>query len=158
MQAPRKGNFISSGSLTMVFAVYALFLLLALITAGGSSDFLGRKPVMIDSVPLEAASMLLFTEARGVGRLLAARAVQGLATGAAAGPPAAALVELQPRRVPGLGALVNSAASSGGPAIDAFGSGLLVQYAPAPRVPVFALLLTGFLAAAVALALIPETA
>ncbi|MEU1600748.1 hypothetical protein ABZ468_50490 [Streptomyces sp. NPDC005708] len=98
----------------MVFAVYALFLLLALITAGGSSDFLGRKPVIIDSVPLEAASMLLFAEARGVCRLLAARAVQGLATGAATGPPAAALVELQPRRVPGLGALVNSAASSGG--------------------------------------------
>ncbi|MFJ5880723.1 MFS transporter [Kitasatospora cineracea] len=147
----------SSGTLTVVFAVYAVFLLLALTTVGRLSDFLGRKPLLYGSLLLEAAAMLLFTGADGVGALLVARAVQGFATGAATGALSAALVDLQPQRSPGLGALVNGAASTLGLAVGAFGSGLLVQYGPAPRVLVFALLAAGFLLAAAALSLIPET-
>ncbi|MFF4339081.1 MFS transporter [Kitasatospora sp. NPDC001540] len=148
----------SSGTLTVVFAVYALFLLLALTTVGSLSDFLGRKPLLYGSLLLEAAAMLLFTGADGVGPLLLARAVQGFATGAATGALSATLVDLQPQRSPGLGALVNGAASTLGLALGAFGSGLLVQYGPAPRVLVFALLAAGFLLAVAALALVPETA
>ncbi|MFF3514411.1 MFS transporter [Streptomyces sp. NPDC002573] len=148
----------SSGILTTVFAVYALFLLLALLTVGGLSDFLGRKPVLISSLLVEAASMVLFAEARSVGWLLVARAVQGVATGAATGTLAAALVDLQPVHGPGLGALVNGATSTLGLAVGAFGSGLLVQYGPAPRILVFALLLAGFLVTAAVLTWIPETA
>jgi predicted MFS family arabinose efflux permease len=148
----------SSGTLTVVFAVYALFLLIALITVGSLSDHLGRKPLLFASLLLEAGAMLLFAEARSVGWLLLARAVQGFATGAATGTLSAALVDLQPERSPGFGALINGAASTLGLALGAFGAGLLVQYAPAPRVLVFALLIAGFLAATAALALIPETA
>ncbi|MBV6700199.1 MFS transporter [Kitasatospora aureofaciens] len=149
-------NF-SSGMLTTVFAVYALFLLLALMTVGSLSDFLGRKPVLIGALLLEAASMALFAEARGVGWLLTARAVQGLATGAATGALAAALVDLQPASSPGFGALINGAASTLGLAVGAFGSGLLVQYGPSPRTLVFVLLLAAMVAAAAALVRIPET-
>ncbi|MEU0600195.1 MFS transporter [Streptomyces sp. NPDC006393] len=148
----------SSGMLTVVFAVYALFLLLALTTVGGLSDYLGRKPLLYGSLLLEASAMLLFAEAHGIGFLLAARAVQGFATGAATGALSAVLVDLQPEHNPRFGALVNGAASTLGLAVGAFGSGLLVQYAPAPRVLVFALLIAGFVAAAAALTLIPETA
>ncbi|BAU87949.1 major facilitator superfamily MFS_1 [Streptomyces laurentii] len=148
----------SAGVLTAVFAVYALFLLLALVTVGGLSDFLGRKPVILGSVLLEAVSMLLFAEAHSVGWLFAARAVQGLATGAATGALAAALVDLQPPHRPGLGAFANGAASHGGLAVGAVGAGLLVEYGPAPRILVFALLLAGLVLTALALPLIPETA
>ncbi|WP_063830594.1 MFS transporter [Kitasatospora phosalacinea] len=148
----------SSGTLTVIFAVYAVFLLLALTTVGRLSDFLGRKPLLYGSLLLEAGAMLLFTTADGVGPLLVARAVQGFATGAATGALSATLVDLQPQRSPGLGALINGVASTLGLAVGAFGSGLLVQYGPAPRVLVFALLAAGFLLAVAALTLVPETA
>lgn len=147
----------SAGMLTTVFAVYAVFLLLALLTLGSLSDYLGRRPVMIGALVVEAAAMLVFAEARSVGWLLAARAVQGLATGIATGAIAAALVDLEPESRPGLGALVNGAASTAGLALGAFGSGLLVEYGPAPRVTVFVVLLAASLAAAVVLVRMPET-
>ncbi|MFD0331253.1 MFS transporter [Streptacidiphilus monticola] len=93
----------SAAVLTTVFAVYALFLLLALLVVGSLSDHLGRRPVLIASALLEAVAMLLFVGASGVGWLLVARAVQGVATGAATGALAAALIDLQPERRPGLG-------------------------------------------------------
>ncbi|MFC5907078.1 MFS transporter [Streptacidiphilus monticola] len=148
----------SAAVLTTVFAVYALFLLLALLVVGSLSDHLGRRPVLIASALLEAVAMLLFVGASGVGWLLVARAVQGVATGAATGALAAALIDLQPERRPGLGPLINGAFATLGLAAGALGSGLLVQYAPAPRTLVYVLLLAAFLLAALALTALPETA
>ncbi|WP_051941133.1 MFS transporter [Phaeacidiphilus oryzae] len=147
----------SAGVLTTVFAVYAVFLLFALLTVGSLSDFVGRRPVLIGSLLLEAAAMLLFAFADGVGWLFLARAVQGFATGAATGAVSAALLDHQPRRGPGLGSLVNGAAATGGLTLGALGSGLLVQYAPAPTTLVFYLLAAVFLAGAATLLRLPET-
>ena len=61
--------------LTTVFGIYA-FALLASLVVGGLSDHVGRRPVLIGAFVLEAASMSLFLNARGVGWLLAARVVQ----------------------------------------------------------------------------------
>jgi hypothetical protein len=146
----------SEGVLTAVFAVYALALLAALVTIGGLSDFVGRRPVLVAAVALEAVSMVAFLLADGVPALVAARVLQGLATGALTGVASATLVDLQP---PGtqLGALVNSAASTGGLAVGAIGSGLLVQHAPAPTTLVYAVLLVVFVGLAGALAALPET-
>jgi MFS family permease len=147
----------SAGVLTTVFAVYAGFLLFALLTVGSLSDFLGRRRVLIGSVLLEAAAMLVFALADGVGWLFLARAVQGFATGAATGAVSAALLDHQPRRSPGLGPLVNGAAATGGLTLGALGSGLLVQFAPAPTELVFLLLTAVFLLAAAVLVRLPET-
>lgn len=147
----------SAITLTLIFAVYAGALLLTLLTAGGLSDFLGRRRVLAGALVVELLSMAAFVYADGVGWLLVARAVQGVATGAAAGALSAGVADLAPPERPSLAAAVNTAAPSAGLAIGALTSGALVQYAPAPRVLVFASLSVLFGALLVALTLVPET-
>ena len=64
--------------ITVVFAVYVASLLVALLTVGGLSDYVGRRPVIFAALLLNAAAMILFAEARDVGQLILARAIQGL--------------------------------------------------------------------------------
>ncbi|MFJ9690639.1 MFS transporter [Kitasatospora sp. NPDC101183] len=144
-------------ALTGVFAAYALALLAALLVVGGLSDHVGRRPVLLAALVAEIASMALFIRADGVAWLLAARVVQGLATGAATGATSAALLDLQPQRQPRLGPLVNSTAPITGLALGALGAGLLVQYAPHPRTLVYALLLGAFALCALCVPAIAET-
>ncbi|WP_240529119.1 MFS transporter [Streptomyces antioxidans] len=147
----------SATMLTAVFAVYAIALLAALLVVGGVSDHIGRRKVLGASLVVEVVSMLLFFTADGVGPLLAARAVQGLATGAATGATSSALLDLQPPDRPRLGPLVNSLVPLVGLALGALGSGLLVEYAPAPKTLVYGLLLVVFVLAALVVPLLPET-
>src|ERR1700735_4103054 len=67
--------------ITIVFAAYVASLLAALLTVGGVSDYVGRRPVILAALLLNAAAMILFSEARDVGQLILARAVQGLCVG-----------------------------------------------------------------------------
>ncbi|MEV8523611.1 MFS transporter [Streptomyces sp. NPDC052000] len=147
----------SAGTLTAIFAMYAVALLVALLVVGKLSDHIGRRKVLGAALVVEVVSMLLFITAGGVGPLLAARAAQGLATGAATGATSSALLDLQPPDRPRLGPLVNSLAPIVGLALGALGSGLLVQYAPAPKTLVYALLLAAFVLAALVVPLLPET-
>lgn len=147
----------SAVTLTTIFAVYVLALLASLLTIGRLSDYLGRRPVLAAALVLEAAAMAVFLMADGVGWLLTARAVQGVATGAAVGVLGAYLLDLQPNTASRLGSLVNTAAPTTGLAAGAILSGVLVQYAPQPTRLVFALLTAAFLAFGLATLLLPET-
>jgi len=49
-----------------VFAVYAIALLAALLVFGSLSDHLGRRPVIIAALLIDAAAMVLFLLANGV--------------------------------------------------------------------------------------------
>ncbi|KJS57685.1 hypothetical protein VM95_38140, partial [Streptomyces rubellomurinus] len=82
----------SAMTLTLVFSAYALALLVALLTAGTLSDHLGRRPVLAAALLAEAVAMAAFATARGVPALIAARILQGLATGAATSAAGAALL------------------------------------------------------------------
>ena len=87
--------------LTMIFGVYALVLLAALLTVGGLSDFVGRKPVLLISLALMVVSMLVFARASGVAWLYAARILQGIAAGSSLGAVSAALIDYaSPRQLP----------------------------------------------------------
>ena len=130
----------SALTLTTVFASYALALLVALLTVGGVSDFVGRRPVLLAALGLEAVAMVLFLVAGDVPLLVVARIVQGLATGATLGVAAATLVDLQPAGTQ-LAGVVNGAASTGGLALGSLGSGLLVQLLPGSTHLVFVVLL-----------------
>lgn len=146
----------SALTLTTVFASYALALLVALLTVGGISDFLGRRPVLLAALAVEAASMVLFLLADDVPLLVAARIVQGVATGATLGVASAALVDLQPAGTQ-LAGVVNGAGSTGGLALGALGSGLLVQLVPGSTHLVFVVLLVALVALAVPVWRLPET-
>jgi MFS family permease len=146
----------SSGVLTTVFGVYAFALLASLLVVGGLSDHVGRRPVLTAAFVLEAAAMALFLFADGVGWLLAARVVQGLATGALTSTLGASLLDLQHRERP-LGAFINSASPGLGLSIGAVGAGLLVQLVPSPTDWVFGVLTVVFVLAALGTVVLPES-
>src|SRR5262249_21485229 len=62
--------------LTVIFGVYGLGVLSALMAFGALSDRIGRRPVVAASLIVIMLSMLLFTAARGVPWLLVARLLQ----------------------------------------------------------------------------------
>ena len=145
------------GVLTTIFAIYAFALLASLLAVGGLSDHVGRRPVIASGLALEAIAMALFWAADGVGWLLAARVVQGLATGALTSALGAWLLDLQRRERP-LGPFINSAAPGIGLSLGAIGAALLVQLVPSPTEWVFGVLTVGFvLAVPGVLLLLPET-
>ena len=146
----------SSGVLTTVFAVYSFALLVSLLLVGGLSDHIGRRPVLVAGFLVEAVAMVLFLTADGVGWLLAARVVQGLATGALTSTLGASLLDLQRRDKP-LGALINSASPGIGLSLGAVGAGLLVQFVPSPTDWVFGALTAAFVVAAAGTFLLPES-
>ena len=146
----------SSGVLTTVFGVYAFALLAALLVVGALSDHVGRRPVLAGALVVQAGAMVLFLLADGVGWLMAARVVQGLATGAMTGALGAALLDFQRSDRP-LGPLVNSASPGLGLSLGAVGAGLLVEFVPAPTDWVFGTLTAAFLVAAAAVLLLPES-
>lgn len=147
----------SAAMLTVVFAVYVGALLVSLLTVGGLSDSLGRRPVIIAAMLALIAAMVVFATASGVGALLIARVLQGLATGAAMGALTAALVDLQPSRR--AGALAASAAPIAGLAFGVVVSALLVQYAPSPRRLVYEVIAAALAALIVtAVSVVPESA
>jgi predicted MFS family arabinose efflux permease len=142
--------------LTVIFAVYVAGLLGALLTAGSLSDHLGRRPVLVGALLVAAASTAIFWAADGVGALLVARVVQGLATGTATGPLAAGLVDFAPEERPQLGPTMTAVGTSVGMAIGAAGVGLLVQVTTRPDAYVFPLLTLAFVSLAVVVLAIPE--
>ncbi|MGW1542102.1 MFS transporter [Streptomyces sp. NPDC002309] len=146
----------SPTALTAIFAIYVVALLVSLLTVGGLSDHIGRRPVLAAALVVEAASMVVFLTADGVGPLLVARTLQGFATGAATGALSAGLLDLQPSPASALGPLLNSVAPAAGLAAGALGTGLLVQYAPAPTTLVFALFTVLFVLLAAAMLVLPE--
>ncbi|PIK73503.1 MFS transporter, partial [Methylobacterium frigidaeris] len=140
---------------TLVFAVYAVALLKALLVAGSLSDHLGRRPVIAGALWLEAAAMGLFLLVEnGPGWLVVARIVQGLATGIAAASLGAALVDVDRARGP----IVNAVAPLAGMAVGALGTSALIQVAPLPLHLVYGLLLCTFAGLALAIWRIPESA
>jgi MFS family permease len=145
----------SATTLTLVFAVYVIALLASLLTVGGLSDFIGRRPVLVGALALEAASMVLFLAADSVTWLYAARVVQGNATGAAAGTLSAALADLAPPSRPRNGALVNAVAPAVGLAFGALLSGLVLDHVASPTDLLFTVLVGVFVALSLAALLLP---
>ena len=139
--------------LTTIFAAYALSLLVALLTIGSLSDYIGRRPAILGGLLLSAVAMAIFFVADSPFWLIGARVMQGLATGAAISALSALILDTQGAR----GALINSVAPFIGMTIGALGSSALAAYAPAPTQLVYAVFLVAFLALAILIVWMPET-
>lgn len=139
---------------TVVFGVYAVAVLAALLVFGKLSDHVGRRPVLVAALAGQAATMLVFATAGSVTALMVARVVQGVSTGAAFGALGAGLLDVDRAR----GALANSFAPPIGTASGALVSGFVVQYLPEPTHLVYLLLLGVFVLQAAGVARLRETA
>ncbi|MFL1479039.1 MFS transporter [Pseudomonas grimontii] len=149
----QEGLHFSAGMLTLIFGVYALSLLAALLTVGSLSDHLGRKPVIFTALVLNMLAMLLFINEDSVAWLIAARTVQGFATGMATAVLGAALLDTDRQQGP----LVNSVAPLLGMACGAMGSSVLAEFAPLPTQLIYWTLLALMLVQALYVWRLPET-
>jgi len=80
---PGLNRHFSPALLTLIFGVYAFAMLATLIVAGALSDHIGRRPVISLALLCALAAMGLFLAASNPGWLIAARTLQGAATGLA---------------------------------------------------------------------------
>ena len=138
---------------TVVFGIYAIAVLSALLTLGSLSDRIGRRAVLLGATLAQAVVMLIFATATGVPSLIVARVLQGLATGSAMGAVGAAMLDIDPVRGP----LANGLAPIAGTALGGLGAGFLVQYLPYPLHLSYLVLLVVFVALAIGVYLMPET-
>jgi MFS family permease len=109
-------------TLTLIYATYALGVLTTLLLAGGVSDDVGRRPVLLGALTGLMGASILFLLADSAAWLFVARGLQGLATGAALSAASASLLDFHPRRDPAGVALTNATSSAGG-----LGLGMLVS-------------------------------
>jgi Na+/melibiose symporter-like transporter len=123
--------------ITVVFATYVASLLVALLTVGGLSDYVGRRPVILAALLLNAAAMILFAEARDVGQLILARGVQGLCVGVGTTALGAAILDTNRARGP----LLNSVTAFLGMTAGSLGAAALITFAPDPLHRVYDVLL-----------------
>jgi MFS family permease len=139
--------------ITVIFATYVLCLLLALLTVGSLSDFLGRRPAILSALGMNVAAMIIFVTADSAAALIVARAVQGFATGLAATTLGATILDTDRNRAP----MLNSVTAFAGLSAGTLLAGFLVTFAPAPEQLVLVVLLALSVIEAAILWFMPET-
>jgi len=143
--------------ITVIFAVNAAGVLLALVLFGRASDQLGRRRVLLAGLACAALSAVAFLLADGLALLLVGRLVSGLSGGIFIGTATAALVDLAGEGGGPRASLVAAAFNAIGIGCGPLLAGVLAQLAPEPlRLPFWVDLGLVVLAAA-AVWLIPET-
>ena len=140
-------------TITIVFGVYAVAVLIALLALGRLSDSIGRRPVLLAALGVQILSMVVYATAGGVGELMSARIIQGLATGAALGAIGAGMLDVDRER----GALANALSPGLGTGGGALISALFVQFLPAPTHLIYLALIGVFAAQAIGVTLLRET-
>jgi MFS family permease len=136
-------------SLTLIYAVYVVGNLTALLLFGRLSDQIGRRPVAALSMGLAIASAIVFLFAHGIASLYVGRILSGLAIGIGAGTGTAWLAELITDESKSRATVIATSANFTGLGVGALVAGLLAEYAAWPlQLPYVVYLLTLLLVAA----------
>lgn len=125
---------LSSLDITAVYGTYALVVLVVLMVAGGLSDRIGRRRVLVVAVATAAAGEIVLLLIPAIGGLYAGRALTGVSTGLVLGSATAYLGELagpgHARRASATAVVANL----GGQAVGTAVSGVCARYLPEPLV------------------------
>jgi MFS family permease len=147
----------SGVTLTLIYAVYVLGNLAALLFFGRLADQIGRRRATLPAIAVSFASTIAFAAASGTAWLFAARALSGFSTGLAAGAATAWIAELYTGRTEGTAARIAAAANFFGCSAGPLLGGFLAQYAPWPlQLPFYVYLVLLCITAGV-IFLAPET-
>jgi MFS family permease len=153
----RQAFGFSGVTLTLIYAIYVLGNLLALLLFGRLSDQIGRRSVSLVAVGFGVASAVAFAFAASTAWLFAARVLSGLSTGLAAGAATAWIAELYDDRGNGTAARIAAAANFFGCAAGPVMGGFIAQFSSAPlRLP-YLIYLVLLCATAGAVCFAPET-
>jgi len=147
--------------ITVIFAAYGVGVMASLYLAGHISDWLGRRRIILIAIVVEIAASVLFLLWPEVPGLIVARFVNGVGVGMLTATATAHLSELRavarPEEGPATSGTVSSFVNIGGLALGALVSGILAQFVVAPLVVPYAVFLVLLVAAAIAVAFVPET-
>jgi MFS family permease len=144
-------------TLTLIYAVYVLGNLIALLFFGRLADQIGRRSASLPAIGFGIASTLVFAFASAIPWLFVARALSGFSTGLAAGAATAWIAELYGGFSTGAASRIAAAANFFGCAAGPLLGGVLAQFAPWPlRLPFF-IYLALLVAVAGAIFFAPET-
>ena len=116
----------------MIFAVYALGVMGALVATGRWSDQLGRRPMLGAGLAAAVISDLVFLSSDGLSSLLVGRFISGVSAGIFTATATVAVMELAPSAWPRRAAFVATAVNMGGLGLGPILAGLLVEYLPWP--------------------------
>jgi predicted MFS family arabinose efflux permease len=115
-----------------IFAIYPIFVVVALVGFGGISDEIGRRATMLAGVFASLVGALSFAVAPDVWWLFGGRALMGIGVGLSVSPSTAAILEFSRSERPKSAASVTMAAQAVGFVAALLLGGALTQYAPWP--------------------------
>jgi predicted MFS family arabinose efflux permease len=133
----RKVFGFSEITLTLIYAVYVVGNLTALLFFGRLSDQIGRRRAALPAIGVGILSTLVFLFALDTAWLFVARMLSGFAIGIASGTGTAWLAELYRGRDKARATLMAAGANMAGLSFGALLAGCLAQYAPWPMRLVF---------------------
>lgn len=147
--------------ITIIFAAYAVGVMASLYLAGHTSDWLGRRNLVLASVLLEILAAGIFLSWSTVTGLVVARVVSGIGIGTLTATATAHLTELRAvshpqensRRATTTATIINP----GGLALGPLVSGLLAQFSGAPLQAPFIVFLILLVLTGIGVMLVPET-
>lgn len=147
--------------ITVIFAVYAIGVILSLYLVGHLSDTFGRRRMLVIALLISALSAVLFLVWSDVPGLIVARLVNGVSIGIVTATATAYINELRAHARPEANSVfatsVSSAANLGGLALGPLVGGIFAEYLPDPLVVPHAVFLILLLVLTVALLFVPET-
>jgi len=157
----RARDHFSLFMVTVVYAVYAVGVIGALLLGGHLSDWYGRRRLLLPALGIATLSAIVFLTSKSLSGLIVARLINGISIGIVPTTATAYLAELDAVGRPAASArkaqLTASAVSVGGLGIGALAAGVLAQWAPRPLTLVYFVFLAALLLAAVGVVLAPET-
>lgn len=143
--------------ITLIFAVYAIGVIGALVVAGRWSDQLGRRPLLLAGMLIAAVSDVVFWLGDSLGWLLLGRMISGVSAGIFTGTATVAVIELAPNAWKPRATLAATAVNMGGLGLGPLVAGVLATWLPTPLMLPYAL---HFILLGVGMALVwraPET-
>jgi MFS family permease len=157
----RTRDHFSLFMITVVFAVYAIGVIAALLLAGHLSDLYGRRRLLLPALGFAIVSAVVFLASKSVAGLLIGRLLNGFSIGIVASTATAYLAELhaigRPQASASQAALIASAVNVGGLGVGALVAGVLAQWVAHPLTVPYLVFLGALLLSAIGVALAPET-
>jgi predicted MFS family arabinose efflux permease len=157
----RARDHFSLFMVTVIYAVYAIGLIGALLLAGHLSDWYGRRRLLLPALGTAICSAIVFLVSKSLAGLLVARLLNGIAIGIAVSTATAYLIELhavgRPEATARRAQLTASAIPVGGIGVGALLAGILAQWVAHPLTVPYLVLLAALLLGTLGVALSPET-
>lgn len=146
----------SSLLVTIIYAVYAIGVIAALLLFGQLSDEIGRRWVLLGSLLFSAASAIVFLFVGSLAPLFIGRILSGLSAGIITGTATATLVDLAPQGGQRRATLIATGVNMGGLGLGPLFAGILAQYAALPLQLVFIMDLVLLVPAIIGILIMPE--